>query len=272
MKKWYQKLKEQIASLVLWAEQNLKGKSGAEKKQAVLDMLCERVNLPGPLNWIKRPILRFFVYRGIDAICSALNIVTDHDFADVEVDPAVVAEVSALPKGVLLAAQDIVSDTKQQTVDERFLELCLQYGVKESAPAAAETKQAAVAKSYFQRSEFTCKCGCGTNKVKQELIDTLNVVREKLGVPVVITSGTRCKKHNTKVGGVSNSNHMAGDAADIQAKGRDANTVWHTVYALWQQGKLPHLAGLGRYDTFTHIDIAPKKADGLRQWDDRKKK
>lgn len=272
IKQAYHNMKAQVASLVMWAEQNLKGKSGTEKKQAVLDMLCERISLPGPLNWIKRPVLKIVVNGCIDKICDVLNIVTEHEgFDDVTVDPEVVAEASTLPKGVLMEAQNIVADTKQKTVDDRLLELCVQYGLKEAHPMPEEAAESIAGRSYFKRSEFTCKCGCGANKTKQELVDTLNVVREKLGVPTVVTSGTRCEKHNGKVGGVANSNHMTGEAADIQAKGVSADTMWHTVRALYEQGKLPHLAGLGRYDTFTHVDTAPKK-EVLREWDERKKK
>jgi hypothetical protein len=118
----------------------------------------------------------------------------------------------------------------------------------------------------FQPGEFVCKCGCGTNKVKQPLIDTLNVIRERLGVPVVVTSGTRCAKHNKAVGGVANSNHLSGEAADIQAKGVSPDEVRGVIRELWSAGKLPELAGLGSYKTFTHADIAPKVAGRLRTW------
>ena len=122
------------------------------------------------------------------------------------------------------------------------------------------------ARSYFQPGEFACKCGCGTNKVKQPLIDMLNVIREKLGVPITVTSGTRCVKRNKEVVGVSNSNHLSGEAADIQAKGTAPEKVREVIRALWKSGELPELAGLGSYKTFTHVDIAPKVKGRLRTW------
>jgi hypothetical protein len=131
--------------------------------------------------------------------------------------------------------------------------------IKPSAPVSTT-------KSYFQPGEFSCKCGCGTNKAKQPLIDTLNVIREKLGVPITVTSGTRCVKRNKDAKGVSNSNHLSGEAADIQAKGIDPEKVREMIRELWKGGRLPDLAGLGSYKTFTHVDIAPKVAGRLRTW------
>jgi uncharacterized protein YcbK (DUF882 family) len=124
---------------------------------------------------------------------------------------------------------------------------------------------------YFKDSEFACKCGCGFCKPDGKLLETLDVIREALGRPVVVTSGCRCPKHNENVGGEPNSNHLRGDAADIQCPGVSADSVWQTVMKLYRLGKLPLLAGLGRYDTFNHVDVAPKRAK-LREWDERKKK
>jgi hypothetical protein len=134
---------------------------------------------------------------------------------------------------------------------------------------AAQTKDVTVKPGgYFKESEFTCRCGCGTNKVKLELINTLNIIRGYIGVPITITSGTRCVKHNQKVGGVSNSNHLTGDAADFQAKGIAPSKVREKILELYNGGKLPSLAGMGSYSTFTHIDINPKVAGRLRRWNE----
>lgn len=43
----------------------------------------------------------------------------------------------------------------------------------------------------------------------------LDPVRERVGVPMIITSGYRCKKVNELVGGVDNSQHMKGEAVDF---------------------------------------------------------
>jgi uncharacterized protein YcbK (DUF882 family) len=124
---------------------------------------------------------------------------------------------------------------------------------------------------YFKDPEFACKCGCGFCKPDGKLLETLDLIREALGRPVTVTSGCRCPAHNKKVGGVPDSNHTHGDAADIQCPGMSADSVWQAVMKLYRLGKLPLLAGLGRYDTFCHVDVAPKRAK-LREWDERKRK
>ena len=43
----------------------------------------------------------------------------------------------------------------------------------------------------------------------------LDPAREKLGKPITVNSGFRCTKHNAAVGGVANSQHLRGEAADV---------------------------------------------------------
>ena len=47
----------------------------------------------------------------------------------------------------------------------------------------------------------------------------LQPLRERIGKPVIINSGFRCKELNQLVGGVSNSQHLKGQAADIHIPG-----------------------------------------------------
>lgn len=46
----------------------------------------------------------------------------------------------------------------------------------------------------------------------------LQPVREQFGMPIIITSGYRCPRLNMLVGGVENSAHKQGRAADIRIK------------------------------------------------------
>ena len=48
----------------------------------------------------------------------------------------------------------------------------------------------------------------------------LEPVRELIGCPIIINSGYRCAYVNTLVGGVANSQHLSGCAADIKIKDR----------------------------------------------------
>lgn len=80
---------------------------------------------------------------------------------------------------------------------------------------------------FFERSEFECQCGgryCNGFPVEpqEDMVRTVNEIRRRLGVPVEIVtaggSGVRCQVHNAKVGGVMNSNHLYGKAADLHSR------------------------------------------------------
>jgi uncharacterized protein YcbK (DUF882 family) len=107
---------------------------------------------------------------------------------------------------------------------------------------------------WFKRSEFECRCGCGFCAVDAELLKVLEDVREHFRQPTKITSGCRCPKHNSNVGGAAKSKHVVGTAADIQVK--DTNSS--EVYA-YLDNKYPNSYGIGKANSFTHIDIRPNK-------------
>ena len=54
----------------------------------------------------------------------------------------------------------------------------------------------------------------------------LEPLREHLGQPVVITSGFRSKRLNETVGGVKNSQHLRGEAADLMVEGEKQARDW----------------------------------------------
>jgi len=70
---------------------------------------------------------------------------------------------------------------------------------------------------YFNLSEFTCPC-CNLVMLHPKLLAKLVKLRNILERPVYITSGYRCPKYNQKIGGVPNSYHRIGLAADIKVK------------------------------------------------------
>ena len=53
----------------------------------------------------------------------------------------------------------------------------------------------------------------------KRLCGWLEVLRERVGQPIVINSGYRSPQLNRKVGGAANSNHLTGCAADIRTSG-----------------------------------------------------
>ena len=74
---------------------------------------------------------------------------------------------------------------------------------------------------YFRKEEFLCRCGkCEMSAEVEANIaalveNVLDPAREKFGKPIIVNSGYRCPKHNAAVGGVANSQHTRGEAADI---------------------------------------------------------
>ncbi|MBX2848974.1 MAG: peptidase M15 [Acidiferrobacterales bacterium] len=102
---------------------------------------------------------------------------------------------------------------------------------------------------HFSRSEFACKCGCGFATVDVKLLYILEVVREHFGKPVIINSACRCESHNAKIGGAKGSKHKEGIAADIVVKGVSPDDV-HKFLSDHLGGQY----GLGKYETFTHVD------------------
>jgi uncharacterized protein YcbK (DUF882 family) len=108
----------------------------------------------------------------------------------------------------------------------------------------------------FNRLEFLCGCKkCGFATVDVELIGLLEEIRANFGSPVTINSACRCDQHNNKVDGSSKSKHKLGIAADIVVKDVKPFTV-----AGYIDCNYGDKYGLGRYNTFTHIDVRQTKA------------
>lgn len=107
---------------------------------------------------------------------------------------------------------------------------------------------------YFRREEFACKCGCYCDGFPAEPEETLvrlaEDVRAHFDAPVTVSSGVRCARHNTNVGGVENSRHLRGKAVDFCVAGKTAAQALCYVNPM---------AGI-RYayainDTFVHMDV-----------------
>lgn len=106
---------------------------------------------------------------------------------------------------------------------------------------------------FFDSREFASRDGApspyGPMNVKQELVDFLNQLRLRFGKPLIVTSGYRSPEHNKAVGGVANSYHTQGLAADIRPEDqKDLPALWELCRRLNVTG------GVGIYDTFVHVD------------------
>ncbi len=88
----------------------------------------------------------------------------------------------------------------------------------------------------------------------------LDPIREHWGSPIFVTSGYRCPLLNKKVGGVTNSYHLRGMAADITAKSVFYNTALYTeIRILHQQGLLPLTeCYMERQGLYIHVAYDPE--------------
>jgi hypothetical protein len=78
------------------------------------------------------------------------------------------------------------------------------------------------ASAHFSWIEFRCKCGgrysnCQRIWVSRSAVLEMEKYRQTLGQGISIVSACRCPSHNHKVGGVSRSQHMSGNAIDFPA-------------------------------------------------------
>lgn len=124
----------------------------------------------------------------------------------------------------------------------------------------------------FSISEFECKGGnCKmTADVKNnvfKLAEQLQILRDKVKKPIKINSAFRCANYNDNViKGAKHSQHKLGKAADIVVSGMTPNEVHKLVCEMVELGQL-NFGGIGKYNTFTHLDIREKKS----RWDYTKK-
>ena len=102
-----------------------------------------------------------------------------------------------------------------------------------------------------------------TDKLKpfvEQLEAQTKPLRDYLEVPVSVTgSGYRTKKHNDKVGGAKNSQHLTASGADINAEGYEPKQLAEVIELLILQGKMKQ-GGIGVYPNFVHYDIRGTKA------------
>jgi uncharacterized protein YcbK (DUF882 family) len=109
---------------------------------------------------------------------------------------------------------------------------------------------------HFNMNEFKCPCG-GENLIYFELIKKLDEAREIANIPFRITSGYRCKHHNSIVGGSKTSSHLKGLAVDIACD--NSENRYKIISALSQVG----FNRIGVARNFIHCDIDKDKVNNV---------
>lgn len=101
----------------------------------------------------------------------------------------------------------------------------------------------------FTVKEFACQDGSDEVKIDLDLVNVLQAIRDSLNAPITITSGYRTPSHNAAVGGVSNSYHTKGRAADIVVAGKTTLEVAKCAESVGAHGILRYIT-----NNFVHVD------------------
>ena len=113
----------------------------------------------------------------------------------------------------------------------------------------------------FRDEEFVCRCcGEGSGQIYVSVIQICQSIRDVIDRPIRVTSGYRCYKHNKDVGGVSDSYHLTGQAADLYSD-LGAVALWVAARALYRCGAIPDLRYCIYYKLrdIVHIDVGTRR-------------
>lgn len=110
---------------------------------------------------------------------------------------------------------------------------------------------------YFKPHEFACKCGkCGKGfeQMDENLLRMLDDLREKAGIPLVLSSAYRCPEHNGSLKeAVPNSSHTKGMAVDIRCT--DSSSRFKILKAAFEVG----FRRIEPRSVWVHLDVDPDK-------------
>ena len=105
----------------------------------------------------------------------------------------------------------------------------------------------------FTADEFDCRCGCGLNNMKPRFLRKLERARIIADISFVITSACRCEQHNKNVGGKKGSEHLTGEAVDIETNtSQDRDIIVDAAKAAGITRR-----GIGK--SFTHLGDGKKR-------------
>lgn len=107
----------------------------------------------------------------------------------------------------------------------------------------------------FKVKEFASTDGADPIFIAPDLVVVLQRIRSHFDRAVTINSGYRTYARNKAVGGAKYSQHQYGIAADIVVSGIAPKDV-----ADYAETLMPNTGGIGRYSTFTHIDVRREKS------------
>ena len=98
--------------------------------------------------------------------------------------------------------------------------------------------------------------------------EVLQPIRDKYGYPITITSGYRCPKLNAAVGGVKNSQHLTGEAADIKCTSTTKAALFKVIKTMIEKkelkvGQLIWEYGTKKEPNWIHVSLPYKKTNQI---------
>ena len=263
----WSRVKKWVVDAVSWAEREMKGKTGAEKREAVVNKVDALIPLPWFLEWLDGLVIGWLV----DKVCEKMNWLTDHNFTGTELteeQSTKLAEVASCSISSIPA-----EEVQGKTVEERLNALYKKYGINplNSGPVTPDyvealkdvyNSQTGDLSPHFSKKEFACGCGCGFDTPVPELIDKLEALRGLCdNRPLKINSACRCTNHNKAVGGAAHSQHLLGKAADVKL------VTGMTVDEMAKKAEEAGFNGIGKYNWGVHVDVRSTPS----RWDYRGK-
>ena len=219
-------IKRLVVETVIWAERELGGRTGAEKKDAVvkkvMQLLATWISLPWYASWAKNLVAPMLIGRLVDLATGILNFMTDWNFTDVQLTELQIAELACTLDSPLSIVADFCYGND---LGEKIGKLYHKCAVSSTEAGAGKTALPATRRDddrlspNLTRREITCRCGCGFDSIAGETVILFQAIRDFIKRPIIINSGCRCPEHNDTVRGAPNSPHICGAALDMRVNG-----------------------------------------------------
>jgi len=103
-------------------------------------------------------------------------------------------------------------------------------------------------KEQFAPSEKVIEC------LKDLCVNILQPLRLAIGKPITVSSGYRCVRLNKAIGGAANSQHVVGQAADIEVEGVTNEEIISAIKLI----DLPVDQCIEEFNQWVHISYGPR--------------
>lgn len=121
----------------------------------------------------------------------------------------------------------------------------------------------------FNRDEFECSDGCGTNGIHPGIAIIMELIRVHEGEkPISPSDACRCHNNNERIQMDANENYVPGSSKSkhLECIAVDVKTKDPLALYMFLDKLFPNTFGIGLYSWGIHIDLRFKRA----RWDRRK--